>query len=691
MHSSVFLLTLLGACLPPEGWLAGKADQDADGHLLDEDCDGLDPEVYNGAPELCDGRDQDCDGEVDEGLEEALYYLDGDGDGFGAGASQSACAPPTASHVRDGTDCDDSDAEVHPGAEETWYNGVDEDCAGGDDYDADGDGVPWESDCLDSCMEEQANCTAAIAASVYPGADEVCRDGWINDCDMWGSAPSVLAWCWSGETTSDRALGVDEIEGAWTGHGTMEQGHLGRVGLAALGDLDGDGVPEVAAGADANGDDRYAGSVRVYSGEDVLAQEEATPILEVVGVLGDGAGYAITSIGSLLVVGAPFWETNPSVDNPYTFGAVYFFDLGRGAVQDLDQAVLKIAGKDFVDSFGYRLLTLPMEQGEALAIGAYRAGPDWSTDYHGAVFLITLVDIEDAIARESDRWMVIEDGDAASILDGLAEYEFEQSDPYSFMDHLELRGPTEGYAGASLAKGDLNGDGIMDLVIGAIGGGADGTRLESVYVVDGPIGDRVDIELGYVDLEDRVGDGVHRVDGLELDSSFGLSVSVVGDLDGFGGDDLLIGAYEADGHLGAAYVAFNEGDGVFSTHLLVAGTQEGSTANERVGFSVAAPGDVNGDGSPDLLVGMGWAEEWGAARFARLFLGPIGPGDLTGESREPDLILYNDVQSGSIGHAVAPAGDLDGDGYMDFLLGDPFLERNVNRGGAVHFIPGTGY
>jgi len=69
-------------------------------------------------------------------------YADLDGDGWGAGEVREWCAEAPWLVSRTG-DCDDGDQSTHPGAEETWYDGIDQDCLGDSDYDADGDG--WDS------------------------------------------------------------------------------------------------------------------------------------------------------------------------------------------------------------------------------------------------------------------------------------------------------------------------------------------------------------------------------------------------------------------------------------------------------------------------------------------------------------------------------------------------------------------
>jgi len=73
----------------------------------------------------------------------------------------------------EGDDCDDTDDSVHPGADEVWYDDVDQDCAGGDDFDQDSDGYAREPEGLD-CDD--------TARGVHPGAEEIWYDGVDQDC-----------------------------------------------------------------------------------------------------------------------------------------------------------------------------------------------------------------------------------------------------------------------------------------------------------------------------------------------------------------------------------------------------------------------------------------------------------------------------------------------------------------------------
>ncbi|MCB9779826.1 MAG: putative metal-binding motif-containing protein [Alphaproteobacteria bacterium] len=172
-------------------------DADGDGSPDDEDCDDADPTVFPGADETCNDVDDDCDGEIDEDpVDGADWYDDADEDGFGDAASgRRACAQP-AGAVADGSDCDDADDAVFPGAEEIC-NDVDDDCDGEVDDDpadgsvffADGDGDGFgdattsQTACgpSDGWVDDDSDCDDADA-SVSPGADEICNDI-DDDCD----------------------------------------------------------------------------------------------------------------------------------------------------------------------------------------------------------------------------------------------------------------------------------------------------------------------------------------------------------------------------------------------------------------------------------------------------------------------------------------------------------------------------
>lgn len=97
-----------------------------------DDCDDTNAAVHPGATEVCDGVDNDCDGQTDEGFTMTTYYQDSDNDTYGnPNVSVQDCVQPTG-YVTDNTDCDDTNAAIHPGAADQTGNGIDENCDGVD-------------------------------------------------------------------------------------------------------------------------------------------------------------------------------------------------------------------------------------------------------------------------------------------------------------------------------------------------------------------------------------------------------------------------------------------------------------------------------------------------------------------------------------------------------------------------------
>ncbi|MCB9792047.1 MAG: hypothetical protein H6741_04915 [Alphaproteobacteria bacterium] len=162
-------------------WWASRCDEDGDGQMVEVcgelDCDDGDPSVYYGADEVCDGVDNDCDDRIDgaEAVDAAFWYLDSDGDGHGTPLSViGGCEAPEGYVAGDG-DCDDNDPLRNPDAPERWYDAVDQDCDGGSDYDADGDGFDSASHGGDDCDDGDPQAA--------PGGVRDCADADPNDAD----------------------------------------------------------------------------------------------------------------------------------------------------------------------------------------------------------------------------------------------------------------------------------------------------------------------------------------------------------------------------------------------------------------------------------------------------------------------------------------------------------------------------
>lgn len=213
--------TTVSACAAPAGYVADATDcvdtdaavnpllawyGDADGdgfgdaavlktgciaptaHVADAtDCDDSSADIHPAAAETCDDADvdEDCDGDSDDADPGAVgrlpWYVDGDEDGYGAGAREFWCDPPADVSDND-EDCDDWRADVHLGALEAWYDGIDQDCLEDSDYDQDGDGddrTPQGKDCDDL---DAARHTAAVEV-FYDGIDADCAGDSDLDAD----------------------------------------------------------------------------------------------------------------------------------------------------------------------------------------------------------------------------------------------------------------------------------------------------------------------------------------------------------------------------------------------------------------------------------------------------------------------------------------------------------------------------
>jgi len=143
------------------------------GYVADNtDCDDTRPSVNPDAFEYCDSRDNNCNGNVDENAVDALtWYRDADNDDYGTEEEVEVDCNQPSGFVPESGDCDDTDNDFHPNADEDCADPIDYNCDGSVAYDnADGDNFAACEECNDN------------DASVYPGADEVC-DGVDNDCD----------------------------------------------------------------------------------------------------------------------------------------------------------------------------------------------------------------------------------------------------------------------------------------------------------------------------------------------------------------------------------------------------------------------------------------------------------------------------------------------------------------------------
>lgn len=257
------------------------------------------------------------------------------------------------------------------------------------------------------------------------------------------------------------------------------------------------------------------------------------------------------------------------------------------------------------------------------------------------------------------------------------------------------------YAGVSVsAAGDINGDGIDDLIFGASGGGGPGgfANPGRAYVIFGQAGaTRANINLASL----ASSDGFTITGGAESDRA-GYSVSDAGDVNGDGIDDFIVGVFGLDtGGYGAggAYVIYGK-TGATRASINLASLPasdgfliQGDAAGDQAGRSVSAAGDVNGDGIDDLIVGARFGDDGGSdAGEAYVIFGQAGATratvDLTGLSGTDGFVIIGDAANDLAGRFVANAGDVNGDGIDDLLVSSPYGDDGGSNAGEVYVIFG---
>jgi len=637
-----------------------NGDEDGDGYIHtyfdEDDCDDEDALTFPGAAENEDASacmtDADSDGwgddspyiEVDAGTdcddndataypgvadaEPSLCTHDADGDGYG---DEAATSPLDA-----GTDCNDSAAELNQD-------------------DADGDGY---STCEDDCDDDEV--------TTYPGALELTGDGVDSDCDggeicfldtdddghrpdSTSTVVSVDDDCLdtSEATTSDGTNDCDDADDD-TYPGAAESDST----TACMTDWDGDGWGEAApaTGVDVGTDCDDADSALTPEDadgdgfstcDDDCDDDDAT--LNPVDIDRDGYSTCDNDCDDSDRALSPGGDDGLFED--YTCdglvnASLLLSDYTFVSEEHYDYAGWSVSAAGDVDGDGL----------DDILVSAY--GNDDGGSAAGKIYLILGASL----------------GFASEIDLSLADYSFVGEYDYD-------------YAGHSIsAAGDVDGDGLDDILVGAYLNDDGGSAAGKTYLILGAsLGSTSSLSLLHAD---------YSFLGENTDDYAGYSVSGAGDVDGDGLDDILVGAYNYDDRAGKTYLILGSSLGSTSSLALFNADYSfvGENSYDYSSMPVSSAGDVDNDGLGDIFIGAHGNDEGGTyAGKTYLILGSS-----LGSAAEIDLSLaeYSFVgldDYGRSGWSVSSAGDMNGDGLDDILIGAYF---NADGGHAYLIFSG---
>ncbi|SFF17291.1 integrin alpha [Nitrosomonas sp. Nm166] len=464
--------------------------------------------------------------------------------------------------------------------------------------------------------------------------------------------------------------------------------------VSNAGDVNGDGFDDVivgAFGADPNGD--RSGSSYVVFGKasgfsatiDLFSLDGNNGFRLDGEAAGDHSGYSVSNAGDIngdgfddVIVGA-FGADQIGIDYGSSY-VVFGKASGFDATQDLSgldgSNGFRLDGASEYDSSGFSVSSAGDVNGDGFAdliIGARFADPNGSVS--GSSYVV----FGKASGFDATLDLSSLDGSNGFRLDGVAQY--------------------DGSGFSVSSAGDVNGDGFDDLIVGALGADPNGSGSGSSYVVFGK-------NSGFdatIDLSSLDGNNGFRLDGEAAYDYLGQSVSNAGDVNGDGFDDVIVGASDADPNgdsSGSSYVVFGKASG-FSADMDLSSLDgnngfrlDGMAAYDESGGSVSSAGDVNSDGFDDLIVGASLASNangnFSGSSYV-VFGKNTGFGatiDLSNLDSNSGFRLDGEVAGDLSGTSVSSAGDVNGDGFDDLIVGASRADPNGNYSGSSYVVFG---
>ncbi len=470
------------------------------------------------------------------------------------------------------------------------------------------------------------------------------------------------------------------------------------ISVAMAGDVNGDGYSDMLAGAHQfdNGQSNEGVGVLVLgapNGLGLVTFMECNQPNAMMGFAVAGAGDVDGDGFSDVMAGARFYSNGQALE-----GAAFVF---KGSVNGLATANPTIIESNQVDArLGHALSSAGDVNGDGfsdIALGAYQYDKGSSNEgvvmiHYGSANGINTVPVLTLESDQTEAQFGISVACAGDVnADGFADlivgaryydkgqvnegaafiYQGSQNGlnatPVSILESNQ----GDAWLGSAVAPaGDVNGDGFSDVLVGSYTFDHGQTDEGSVFVWHGrPIATN-----GYS----------QELNGFQNSCQFGHSVANAGDVNGDGFSDIIIGAYEYNSgqpNSGAAYIYYGSLQGIdLNTFTKI----ENVPGSHMLGYSVSSAGDVNGDGFGDVVIGdisyfVSWDAQKGLIEGGAL----VYYGSSQGLNTDTFSVLKNNQTESSFGWTVSSAGDVNGDGFDDVLVGDPNYDKQFDEGAVV--------
>jgi hypothetical protein len=655
-----------------------------------DDCNDGDSAINTAATETCDSVDNDCDSLIDDDdtgvTGQTSFFVDGDLDGFGGTSTVDACSQPASTFVTS-TDCDDANSAINPGATEVC-DSVDNDCdtlidedGGSTTFfrDVDGDSYGINSDTQTACTAPTGyvalnNDCNDSDVSVNPGAAEVCLDGIDSDCDSTDS----LGSCDGDIANSDLTI-----------TGVSSGDRLGQA-ISYAGNITGTTARDFILGSRlASSED---GAVYIFDGSASFSgTSSASTATTITGASGERFGFSVAGGTNLLggitsdfngdgnddlLVGAPNADVGGS-----PLGAAYMF-YGPIAANTTSSAANAVftgqVGQDSINPANHNAVNT----GYAVAFVG-----DVNSDGYADI-AIGDPSKKNSGSTNGEAYLIFGRGNTfdGSEVQLTSQYEGtnslnEASWRAQFGREILSDGTDREQMGSAIdAIGDVNGDGIDDLAVGAYrwdaSSGNPNLNNGGVFVWYGGTSLTSNATLT---VSHTIGNNTADVTivGSSSGDQIGRSLSGAGDFNGDGQNDIVIGSEHANSSAGLVMIVDGSGNTIAEF--------TGEVSGDGSGRWVSSLGNIDSDGdnTSDILVGSKYANANGSESGAAYII--LGGTAVSGtNSLSSAEVLLNGAAAGNrTGGNVSSVDDLDGDGVSELLVG---AELTNSEQGAVHFI-----